>query len=92
MTVLDCDQSAHEEDEEVEVVEDELVDCVHSTQEEDEEVEVEDGLADCVQSAQDDEEVGTEDELLDQSGHTGSSVTVEVKVDEVSEDSQLLQS
>ena len=92
VTVLDCDQSTQEEDEKVEI-EDELVDCDQSTQEEGEaDVGSEDELADCDQSSQEDEEVGTEDELLVQSGQTESSVTVEVKVDEVSDDSQLLQS
>ena len=92
MTVLDCDQSTQEEDEKVEI-EDELVDCDQSTQEEGEaDVGSEDELADCDQSSQEDEEVGTEEELIVQSGQTGSSVTVEVKVDEVSDDSQLLQS
>ena len=92
VTVLDCDQSAQEEDDDVEI-EDELVDCDQSAQEEGEaEVGSEDELADCDQSSQEDEEVGTEEELLVQSGQTGSSVTVEVKVDEVSDDSQLLQS
>ena len=92
VTVLDCDQSAQEEDDEVEI-EDELVDCDQYAQEEGEaEVGSEDELADCDQSSQEDEEVGTEEEVLVQSGQTGSSVTVEVKVDEVSDDSQLLQS